>query len=90
MYYNDKPARAKTAFQQNYCTDVEIQLKGSTRKETFQNVTLRVYNDPPRIEVKTRQNSVYTYNMDSVLSYYMALEDRDFNVERGLPYDNGV
>lgn len=84
MYYNDTPARAKGGFQQNYCTDVEVQLKGSTRKEVFSNVTLRVYNDPPRLEIKTRQNSVYVYNMDSVLSYYMALEERDFNIERGV------
>ena len=84
MHYNDKPVRARNDFQQNYCTDVEVQLKGSTRKEVFSNVTLRVYNDPPRVEIKTRQNSVYVYNMDSVLSYYMALEERDFNIERGV------
>lgn len=84
MVYNEKPNRTKENFQQNYCSEVELQLKGASRKETFSNVTLRVYNDPPRVEIKTRQNSVYVYNMDSVLSYYMALEERDFNTERGF------
>lgn len=84
MVYENKPNRPKDVYQQNYCTDVELQLKGATRKEVFSNVTLRVYDNPPRVEIKTRQNSVYVYNMDSVLSYYMALEERDFNIERGL------
>jgi len=82
MVYNEKPNRPKKIYQQNYCNEVELQLKGASRRETFSNVTLRVYNDPPRVEIKTRQNSVYVYNMDSVLSYYMALEERDFNTER--------
>lgn len=84
MLYGEKPSRPKDVYQQNYCTDVELQLKGATRKEIFTNVTLRVYDNPPRVEIKTRQNSVYVYNMDSVLSYYMALEERDFNTERGI------
>lgn len=83
--YQSEPKPRREEYQQNYCASVELQLKGGARKEVFENVTLRVYANPPRVEIKTRYNSVYVYNMDSVLTYYMELSERDFNtIERGV------
>lgn len=78
MLYENKPL-IKADFEQTYCDSVTINLKGADSPKEFNDVTVRIYNHTSRIEVKTKYNSVYGFNFDCILSYYMSIKERDFN-----------